>query len=62
MKIIKSLFKTEIEYEPGEFRDLINREPTYVKISVFKYLQKNFGLNIWDDYRKYINKTKTPSR
>lgn len=62
MKIIKSFFKTEIEYEPGEFRDLIDREPTYVKRSVFEYLQKNFGLKIWDDYRKLVEETKTPKR
>lgn len=51
MKIIKTLFKTEIEIKPGELMDFWTLDRTWC-IGLLQWLEKNFGF----DFKKKESK------
>ena len=46
MKIKKTLFSTEIETTPQELEQFIYQTRTSTSIGLFRWIKKNFGLDI----------------
>ena len=46
MKIKKTLFSTEIEFDPEELESLSYRAPTYTRVGLLFWFKKMFGLDM----------------
>ena len=46
MKLTKTLFKTEIEIQPRELRELMESTPPFMLPGLNKWLVKNLGLDL----------------
>lgn len=52
MKIVKSLFKTEIEFQTRELDDLYHAIPVHMSVGLLAWIKKIFGLDMLPKSKK----------
>lgn len=55
MKITKTLFKTEIEFQPRELNDLYHGIPVHMSVGLLIWIKKVFGLDMLVPLEEKVN-------